>query len=129
MSDNDDVEIGTHIGILTVDQNDGTFYTQENVSIVFESEESVAKIKMLGVTFSSRMPLKLDMTIPNIMSSPTLSQTFSLSGDNIIPLAMGGEYPIYTITSLTGEVTQQTIFFEMMCGTYPLAFSGVKVGE
>jgi len=59
----------------------------------------------------------------------SLSEKLLLSGDNIIPLAMGGEFPAYTITELTGEITPQTISCEMMCGTYPLTFSGIIVGE
>ena len=122
------VEDGTYIGTLTVDQNDGTFYTQDNVSIVLEVEENSATIKMMQVSFAPTMPIRLDMTIPDI-TTVTLSEGLSLSGDNIIPLAMGIEFPIYTITELIGEVTPQTIYFEMMCGTYPLTFSGMIVGE
>jgi len=122
------IEDGTYIGTLTVDQNDGTSHTQENVSVVFELQEGGAVMKMLQVSFSPRMPLKLDMTIPNITAAST-PEGLVLSGDNIIPLAMGGEFPAYTITGLTGEVTPQTILLEMMCGTYPLAFSGVIVSE
>jgi hypothetical protein len=39
---------------------------------------------------------------------------------------MGGEFPNYTITDLAGEVTTQSISFELMCGEYPLSFSGEK---
>ena len=122
------VENGTYIGTLTVDQNDGTFYTQENVNIVFESGESSAKIKMLQVSFASGMPVKLDMTIPDIITA-AISEGLLLSGNNIIPLAMGGEFPAYTIMELTGKATPQTISLEMMCGIYPLTFSGAVVGE
>ena len=126
-TDEDDpikIENGTYIGTLSVDQNNGSFYTQENVSIVLELDKSSATIKMQQVSFSSGMPVKLDMTIPNVV---TASQTegLSLSGNNIIPLAMGGEFPAYTITSLTGNVTKQSISFVMICGEFPLSFSGI----
>ena len=122
------VEDGTYIGTLTVDQNDGTFYTQDNVSIVLEVEESSATIKMMQVSFSPKMFMKIDMTIPDITTTIS-SEGLSLSGDSIVPLAMGGEFTAYTIKGLTGEITPQTISFEMMCGAYPLTFSGTIVGE
>ena len=119
---------GTYVGTLTVDQNDGTVYTQENVSIEFETEEGIATIKMVQVSFSSRMPLKLDMTIPDITAAEA-AEGLSLSGDVIVPLAMGGPFPAYTITGLTGEATPQAISLEMMCGDYPLTFTGKIVEE
>ena len=120
------VKDGTYKGTLIVDQNDGTSHTQENVSVIFESEENGATIKMLQVSFSPKMPVKLDMTIPKVVTA-SITEGLSLSGDNIIPLAMGGEFPQYTITEMTGQATPQTISFEMMCGTYPLTFSGTIV--
>jgi hypothetical protein len=122
------VEDGTYIGTLNVDQNDGTFHTQDNVSIVLEVEESSATIKMMQVSFASGMPVKLDMTIPDI-TTVAISEGLSLSGDSIVPLAMGGEFPVYTIKELTGEVTPETIYLNMMCGVYPLTFSGIVLGE
>ncbi|MDR0506323.1 MAG: hypothetical protein LBH32_05860 [Dysgonamonadaceae bacterium] len=120
------VSEGTYVGKLTVDQNDGTFYTQENVSVVFLPEtKGKAEIKMLQVSFSAKMPLKLDMTIPNITTSE-ISEGLSLSGDSIVPLAMGGEFPQYTITKMTGKVQPQTLSIALKCGVFPLTFSGIK---
>jgi len=122
------VEGGTYIGTLTVDQNDGIFYTQDNVSITLEVEENSATIKMQQVSFASGMPVKLDMTIPSI-TVIVVPEGLLLNGDGIVPLAMGGEFPAYTIKGMTGEVTPETIYLNMMCGVYPLTFSGTIVGE
>ena len=122
------VEGGTYIGTLTVDQNDGIFYTQDNVSITLEVEENSATIKMQQVSFASGMPVKLDMTIPSI-TAIAVPEGLLLNGDGIVPLAMGGEFPAYTIKGMTGEVTPETIYLNMMCGVYPLTFSGTIVGE
>ena len=122
------VEGGTYVGTLTVDQNDGIFYTQDNVSITLEVEENSATIKMQQVSFASGMPVKLDMTIPSI-TVIVVPEGLLLNGDGIVPLAMGGEFPAYTIKGMTGEVTPETIYLNMMCGVYPLTFSGTIVGE
>lgn len=117
---------GTYTGILSVDQNDGTRYAQENVHVVFTpGADGKAGIKMLQVSFSPNMPLTLDMTLAGVVAAET-PEGLSLSGENIVPLAMGGEFPQYTITGMTGKATPGTLSFEMKCGAYPLAFSGVK---
>jgi hypothetical protein len=123
------IDDGAYIGTLVVDQNDGTRYTQENVSVVVsidkDTDTDYAEILMKQVSFSDRMPVKLDMTIPTIAVTP-ISGGLSLNGNHIIPLSAGGPFPRYTITDLTGEVKTQSIAFEMMCGEYPLRFSGTK---
>jgi hypothetical protein len=69
------------------------------------------------------MPVKLDMTIQNVAYTST-SEKISITGNNIIPIAMGGEFPAYKITNLTGEINNGTITMSMMCGSYPLTYSG-----
>lgn len=120
---------GTYTGTMAVDQNDGTFYTQDSVNVVFTpTEAGKAEIKMLKVSFSSQMPVKLDMTVPDV-TAVEISEGLSLSGDSIVPLAGIVEYPAYTITGLTGKATPQTLSFELMCGAYPLTFSGESLSH
>ena len=120
---------GTYVGKLSVDQNDDTIYEQENVEINIEiSDDNTMKIVMLQVKFAEAMPMKLNMTIEGIETAET-DNGLSLSGDNIIPIAAGGQFPLYTITEMEGEVTSQNIEFSMMCGEYPLTFSGVVKSE
>lgn len=108
-----------YIGTLTVDQNDNTFYIQNNVSVNLTQNGDVAEIKMWQVSFSERMPIKLDMTIPGVCAEE-ITGGDSLSGDGIIPLAMGGQFPQYIITDMTGTVTGTSLSFTMTCGSYPL---------
>lgn len=93
-------------------------YAQENVSVVVEEHNDSIDLEMKKVKFAERMP-EMDITIPGITVEGT-----ALSGDGIIPTAMGGPFPAYTITNLTGTITDKSISLEMMCGTYPLSFSG-----
>jgi len=118
-------EDGSYTGKLVVDQLDGTNFSAEGikVNLIPSETDGYLTIEMLQVSFSSRMPIKLDMKIPNVIYIST-SEKITLSGNNIIPIAMGGEFPAYTITNLTGELKNGTLSLSMMCGSYPLTYSG-----
>ena len=121
-------EYETYAGTLTVDQNDGTIFTKESVTITVAFDgEGKAVVKMLQVKFSDKMPMTLDMTIPGITAVET-ADGVELSGDGIVPEAMGGPFSAYTITELEGTVTPSAISFEMMCGDFPTSFSGTAAG-
>jgi hypothetical protein len=118
-------EDGTYSGQLTVDQLNGTNFTSSNVRVKVtpSATTGIITIDMLQVSFSANMPVKLDMKIQNVLYTST-SEKITLSGNNIIPIAMGGEFPAYTITNLTGEIKNGTLNLSMMCGSYPLTYSG-----
>lgn len=117
------VEDGSYTGTLTVDQTDGTFYTQQNVDVTLQLIDGKAQIKMSQVGFSQQMPVKLDMTIPGITTVEN-AEGIDIAGDNIVPQAMGGDFPKYTIKQMKGKVTATNISFAMICGTFPLSFTG-----
>lgn len=119
-------ETSKYLGTMVVDQNDGTYFTQEEIVVELVIEGNKAQIKMNKVKFAEAMPLTLDMTIPDVAAVADGSST-SLSGDNIIPLAMSGEYPEFTITGLTGTASVNNISFSMMCGQFPLTYTGTAV--
>ncbi len=78
---------------------------------------------MYRVQFAEAMPVKLDMTIPGV-ECKSVGERIELSGERIIPLAMGGEFPRYTITSLRGTLTDSELQLSMNCGEFPLTYSG-----
>lgn len=126
-----EVEDGTYVGKLVVDQNDGTNYEQEDVSVEFTlNENGTADIKMLKVAFNKKMKEKvtIDMTITSVIATKT-SEGYSVTGDNIIPLSGTTPFPVYTISNLTGNVTTQNITLDMMCGEYPLTYTGIAKTE
>lgn len=118
-------EDGTYSGQLAVDQLNGTNYTSSNVQVKVTPSTSAGyiTIDMLQVSFSPKMPVKLDMKIQNVVYTST-SEKITLSGNNIIPIAMGGEFPAYTITNLTGEIQDGVLSLSMMCGSFPLTYNG-----
>ena len=114
----------TYVGTLTVDQTDGTTYTQENVTVGFAITDTAGMVLTLNqVSFSERMPVKIDMTIPHIEYTAN-GANYNLSGNNIVPLAMGGEFPKYTITNLSGTIVDGALSVSMNCGGFPIKFSG-----
>lgn len=119
----------TYLGVLTVDQNDGETYKRQNVEVKYvidaDADGSKLDIYMYKVKFAEAMPMELDMTIPAVDFSVT-GDRIELSGEGIIPLAMGGQFPAYTITDLSGKIENDIMTLSMMCGEYPLSYTGVS---
>ena len=114
-----------YTGTLTVDQNDGTVYTQENVKIDYEILDSKLNFVMYKVKFADNMPIKLDMVVEGVDCIGAVGH-YILAGDNIIPYAMGGPFEKYTITNLAGLITNEAMTLSFTCGDYPVTFSGTK---
>lgn len=116
-------------GTLTVDQTDGSTYTQENVVVDYAITDTAGFVLVFNqVSFSPKMPVKLDMTIPNV-SYVMIGSEITLAGDKIVPLAMGGEFPKYTITNLSGTIADGTLSVSMNCGSSPLKFTGATMAK
>ena len=113
-----------YVGELSVDQTDGTFFKQQGVSVKYDlKDDRTVDIYMYRVQFAEAMPVKLDMTIPGA-ECKSVGERIELSGEQIIPLAMGGEFPRYTITALRGTLTDSELQLSMTCGEFPLTYSG-----
>ncbi len=113
-----------YVGELSVDQTDGTFFKQQGVSVRYDlKDDRTVDIYMYRVQFAEAMSVKLDMTIPGV-ECKSVGERIELSGERIIPLAMGGKFPRYTITSLRGTLTDSELQLSMNCGEFPLTYSG-----
>ena len=79
--------------------------------------DSTLDLVLYGISFSSKMPLTIDMTIPGASYIRT-TDTIKLSGDSIAP--MMGERPFdrYMVTALKGTITADSIIFSNNYGTY-----------
>lgn len=125
----EDVKVGEDgsakifVGDVVVDQNDGTTFTKESVEVAYElNEDGTMTIFMKKVKFASLMPA-INMEIPNVIIFGDESN-MTLSGDNIVPIAMGGEFKKFTITELEGRVNKETFTMSFTCGDYPVTYSG-----
>lgn len=114
------------VGVMEVDQNDGTIFTKEAQEVTYKiDDEGVMNIEMRGAKFAAAMPLTLDMTIPGVGYTET-TDGYVLEAESIVPLAMGGEFAQFTITNLTGTITDTELTMEFMCGAFPVTYTGTK---
>ena len=114
-----------YTGTMTVDQNDGTMYTQEDVEVDYEILDGKLNFVMYKVKFAENMPIKLDMVVEGVDCIGAAGH-YVLAGDNIVPYAMGGPFEKFTITNLVGAITDDTMTLRFMCGEYPVTYSGTK---
>ena len=122
---NNPEETKCYKGTMVVDQNDGTFYTQEDVEVDYEIKDGKLNFVMYKVKFASGMPIKLDMVVEGVDYTKS-NDTYTLSGDGIVPYAMGGPFEKFTITKLEGEITDTAFTLDFMCGEYPVTYEGAK---
>jgi hypothetical protein len=113
-------------GTMKVDQNDGTFYTQEAVEVDYEIKNGKLNFVMYKVKFASGMPIKLDMVVEGVDYESYNTDCYTISGDGIVPYAMGGPFEKFTITELSGEITDTSMTLSFMCGEYPVTYEGAK---
>ena len=112
-------------GPMTVDQNDGTVYTQEDVEVDYEIKGDKLNFVMYKVKFANGMPIKLDMVVEGV-NYTEVNGTYTITGDGIVPYAMGGPFEKYTIANLTGIITDTSFTLDFMCGEYPVTYDGAK---
>jgi hypothetical protein len=103
----------------------GEPFDNENIEVNFTPSEDgkTADITIYQIKFVPKMPVKIDVTIPGVELKSTPTEIL-LSCDNVIPLAMGGEFPRYKVTNLTGVVKEGKLDFSLNFGDYPTSFSG-----
>ena len=112
-------------GEMAVDQNDGTFYTQSEVQVDFEIMGDKLNFKMYKVKFADGMPIKLDMAVEGV-DYVTTEAGYAISGDGIVPYAMGGPFEKFTITKLIGSITDTQMTLSFICGEYPVTYTGSR---
>ena len=114
-----------YTGTMTVDQNDGTFYTQRDVQVDYEILDGKLNFVMYKVKFANAMPIKLDMVVEGVDCIGAVGH-YVLAGNGIVPYAMGGPFEKFTITNLVGAITNDTMTLSFMCGEYPVTYEGTK---
>jgi len=80
---------------------------------------------MRQVKFVPQMPVVIDITIPGLTTKSGTDGTTTITGNNIIPEAMGGQYPLYKITNFTGTLDATGVLsYSMTVGSYPVTYKG-----
>ena len=130
MYDGDNLSNLTATGVLTTTLGTDSTFTMNNIKVNVAMDEQFATFEMLAVKFAEAMPLTLDMTIDSVsyvVADAVQSSTYGnvkFSGNNLVPEAMGGAFPRYTITNLEGKIENGKFSFSMICGTYPVSYEG-----
>lgn len=124
-------EVADYVGTVSVRYNAEPF-DNEGIHVNFTPAEDgqTASITLHQIRFVPQMPVTIDVTIPGIVLLKGKDK-ISLSCEKCIPLAMGGEYPKYTVTDLRGEIVGDELAFSLNFGDYPTSFKGriEKVNE
>lgn len=115
-----------YAGTVTVIYQE-TAFDNEGIVVDFDPSDDgkTASLTIHKIKFVPQMPVTIDVTIPDIDITVS-GRTTLLSKDIVVPLAMGGEYPRYTVTGLTGRIEGEEISFSLKFGDYPTFFTGTR---
>ncbi len=114
-----------YVGTFHIVNSDGVPYQMEGRTGQLVREDGRMDIILREVSFSPRMPLTLDLLIPDIPFSEK-DGTVSLEAESVVPVSGGREYPKYVITSLKGSVTETRMQLTMDIGGCPSSYLGIK---
>lgn len=114
----------SYVGTVTVISGE-TPFDNEDIEVSFNPAEdgATASITIYQIRFVPKMPVTIDVTIPSVNVTAG-TEVITLACDNVIPLAMGGEYPRYTVTGFTGTIKGDELSFTLNFGSSPTSFKG-----
>lgn len=79
--------------------------------------DTTLDIYLYGINFSSKMPVTIDMVIPEAKYVRTKDK-ITITGENIAPTMGGNPFNRYMITALNGFITADSLFFSNNYGSY-----------
>lgn len=96
----------------------------ENVKVnVNLQEDGTATIIFNKVKFVPQMPVSLDVTVPGVTCEIRENEII-LSGNDIVPLAMGMPYAKYNVTSLSGKIIAGKLTVSLNFGEFSTSYVG-----
>ena len=97
-------------GVLTANASSGDCITPDTkISVNYTDKADSVSITIFKAKLAQRMPA-MDIIIPGI-SVKQEGDVTEISSDNSIPLAMGSEFPAYTVTEFSGFILSDSISF------------------
>lgn len=117
--------VGEFSGSFSIVNSDGTTFSMDDVRAGYKIAEGTVDIVLYGVAFSPRMPMTLDMAVEGI-SCTKAADGYSLSASSIVPLALGRPFEQYTITNLTGSLTDSGLSLKMSIGGLPSEYTSSR---
>lgn len=113
------------LGEATVEATAGTVVNADARVEFLPYTDGTADLTLYELSFSPKMPMKLDVTVPGVIYVST-PEKITFSGDGIIPFALGGEFPNYKVTDLQGEIVGDKLTFTLKFGGIPTTYTGEK---
>lgn len=93
-------------------------YTKDSVRAEARLKgDTAVDICLYQVSFSSRMPVTIDMVIPDVPCVRTVDR-ITFAGEDINPTMGGNPVSQYVITGLTGFITADSLVFSNNYGSY-----------
>lgn len=93
-------------------------YTKDSVRVEARLKgDTAVDICLYQVRFSSRMPVTIDMVIPDVPCVRTMDR-ITFAGEDINPTMGGNPVSRYVITGLTGFITADSLVFSNNYGSY-----------
>ncbi len=93
-----------------------------NVNVSLQ-DDGTATIIFNKVKFVPQMPVSLDVTVPGVTCEIRENEII-LSGNDIVPLAMGMPYEKYKVTSLSGKITAGKLTVSLNFGEFATSYAG-----
>ncbi len=113
-------------GTLVAEASSGTTTTPDTrISVNYTDKADSVSISIYQAKLAQRMPA-MDIVIPNVTLTKN-GGVDAITSASSIPLAMGTEFPAYTVTEFAGQIEGETISFSLKFGNTPTSFSGTKV--
>ncbi len=110
-------------GVLTANASSGDCITPDTkISVNYTDKADSVSITIFKAKLAQRMPA-MDIIIPGI-SVKKEGDVAEISSNNSIPLAMGSEFPAYTVTEFSGFILSDSISFSLKFGKTPTSFAG-----
>lgn len=94
----------------------------ENVNVSLK-DDGTATIIFNKVKFVPQMPVSLDVTVPGVKCEIRENEII-LSGNDIVPLAMGMPYAKYNVTSLNGKIIAGKLTVSLNFGEFATSYVG-----
>ena len=86
-------------------------------------KDGVLTLVFHKVKFVPQMPVSLDVTVPGV-TCETRENEIILSGNDIVPLAMGMPYEKYKVTSLSGKIIAGKLTISLNFGGFATSYAG-----
>ncbi|MCD8101633.1 MAG: hypothetical protein LUE26_03525 [Alistipes sp.] len=119
----------TYDGVFTVFSSTGPETDELQVGLTFD-DYGFCKIILYKATFTPWLPPgdgmpRMDIEIDGVKCGIDPLGNYTLTGDDIMPVAMGKEFDDYIVSGLHGSITGDHLQFSMTCGTTPAAYDGL----